>query len=148
MLIRLGSVFFLLSVIFWLWAIFDSITADDSRIRWLPKWAWVILVLLLLEVGALAWVLFGRPRAGAGSSGSGPGGSRLSGSGFGGSGLGGSRFGSGSGGLGRSGPGSSGSAGGSGRGPLGAGRPGPAGQRRPVGPDDDPDFLRGLSNPD
>ncbi|MEO6700274.1 MAG: PLD nuclease N-terminal domain-containing protein [Jatrophihabitantaceae bacterium] len=133
MLIRLGGVFFLLSVIFWLWAIFDTITADNARIRGLPKFAWVILVLLFLELGALAWVLFGRPRAG--SAGSGP---RWGSGGSGGAGgSGGSRLGGAFGSM-------PGRAAGNQR---GTGSSSGSGQRRPVGPDDDPDFLRGLSKP-
>lgn len=93
MLIRLGGFFFIASAIFWLWAIFDSISSDQRRVRNLPKWAWVIIVLLFFEVGALAWTLLGRPRTG------------------------------------RQGP------------PM----PGPGSRSAaPVGPDDDPDFLRGI----
>jgi hypothetical protein len=94
MLLRLGGFFFIVSVIFWLWAIFDSISADGRRVRNLPKWAWVAIVLVFLEVGALAWALLGRPR-------------------------------------------------GSGQPPAGAGSR-RTGSSTPVGPDDDPDFLRGL----
>ena len=62
MLLKLGGLFFIASLLFWLWAIFDSITAEPGRIRNLPKIAWVIVILIFLEFGALAWVLFGRPR--------------------------------------------------------------------------------------
>ena len=79
----------------------------------LPKLLWFVVVLLLFEVGALAWVVFGRPRAGQPNRTGG----RSSGS-LGSFDLGESR-------LGRS------------RQPV---RP----RDRPVGPDDDPDFLRGL----
>lgn len=97
MLLKLGGLFFLVSVLFWLWAIFDCLTCDDKRVRNLPRWAWVVLVLVFLEFGALAWVLFGRPR----------GGGQLVARGS---------------------------------------RPQPP-PGRPVGPDDDPDFLRNLGQP-
>ena len=64
MLLKLGGLFFLVSVVFWLWAIFDSLTCDDKRVRNLPRWAWVVIILVFLEFGALAWVIFGRPRSG------------------------------------------------------------------------------------
>ena len=64
MLLKLGGLFFLVSVVFWLWAIFDSLTCDDKRVRHLPRWAWVVVILVFLEFGALAWVVFGRPRGG------------------------------------------------------------------------------------
>jgi hypothetical protein len=94
MLLKLGGLFFLVSVVFWLWAIFDSLTCDAKRVRNLPRWAWLVLILVFLEFGALAWALFGRPRAGQLVAG----GSRR-----------------------------------------------PASGGRPVGPDDDPDFLRDIS---
>jgi hypothetical protein len=67
MLLKLGGLFFVVSLIFWLWAIFDSITSAADRVRNLPKIAWVIIVLIFLEVGALAWLLLGRPREQTGS---------------------------------------------------------------------------------
>ncbi len=97
MLLKLGGLFFLLSVLFWLWAIFDCLTSDDRRVRNLPRWVWLVVVLVFLEFGALAWALFGRPRAGqlvAGSN-----------------------------------------------------RPTQPPGGRPVGPDDDPDFLRNIDRP-
>jgi hypothetical protein len=119
MLIRLGGLFFLASLIFWLWALFDSLTTQPSRVRSLPKLLWVVLVLLLFEVGALAWVVFGRPRAGQPN-----------------------RTGSGGRSSGPLGSFDLGDLGGFGRGS--AGRRSSGGRNRPVGPDDDPDFLRGL----
>ncbi|MEO7260840.1 MAG: PLDc N-terminal domain-containing protein [Jatrophihabitantaceae bacterium] len=98
MLLKLGGLFFLVSLVFWLWAIFDCMTCDTTRVRNLPRWAWAVLILVFLEFGALAWVLGGRPRAGQ----------------------------------------------------LVA-RPNlrqPNRRSRPVGPDDDPDFLRNLRGPD
>ncbi|HEV2888682.1 MAG TPA: PLD nuclease N-terminal domain-containing protein [Jatrophihabitans sp.] len=93
MLLKLGGLFFLVSVLFWLWAIFDSLTCDDKRVRNLPRWAWVVVILLFLELGALAWALFGRPRGG-----------QL----------------------------------------VARGSQQPPHSSRPVGPDDDPDFLRNI----
>jgi hypothetical protein len=45
----------------------DCVQSDERRIRNLPKWAWVVLIILLPIVGAIAWLVVGRPtRAGAG----------------------------------------------------------------------------------
>jgi hypothetical protein len=96
MLLKLGGLFFLVSVVFWLWAIFDSLTCDDKRVRNLPRWAWVVVILVFLEFGALAWTIFGRPRGG-----------QLVADGS---------------------------------------RPQPP-RGGPVGPDDDPDFLRNINRP-
>ena len=55
-----GLVFFLL-VGFWIWALFDCISTESAMIRNLPKGVWLILVLLLPDIGSLAWLLLGRP---------------------------------------------------------------------------------------
>jgi len=47
---------------FWIWAIFDCISTDGAVIRNLPKGVWLILVLLLPDIGSLAWLLLGRPQ--------------------------------------------------------------------------------------
>ncbi|GAB09567.1 hypothetical protein GOARA_043_00420 [Gordonia araii NBRC 100433] len=41
----------------------DVIRTDDARVRGLPKIAWVILVVIVPLVGALAWIAVGRPTA-------------------------------------------------------------------------------------
>ena len=59
------GVVFLLLAAFWIWALFDCISTDSALCRNLPKGFWLILVLLLPDIGALAWLLLGRPeRAG------------------------------------------------------------------------------------
>ena len=45
----------------WLFAIFDVIATDSALCRNLPKGLWLILVLILPDVGAIAWLLLGRP---------------------------------------------------------------------------------------
>jgi hypothetical protein len=99
-------------IVAWLWAIFDAATSDRARVRLLPKIAWIVLIVVLVELtplGAIAWVVLGRPR---GAKTRQP--SSL-----------------------RSGWGGPSSA------PRGS-RPA-QGKSRPIGPDDDPDFLSGLN---
>jgi hypothetical protein len=47
--------------LFWIWALLDCIATDSSMCRNLPKTVWIILVLILPDIGALAWLLLGRP---------------------------------------------------------------------------------------
>jgi phospholipase D-like protein len=47
--------------LFWVWALLDCIATDSSMCRNLPKPVWIILVLILPDIGALAWLLLGRP---------------------------------------------------------------------------------------
>jgi hypothetical protein len=53
----LGLVFLAL----WVFCIVDVLTTDASRCRNLPKGVWVILVLLLPDIGSIAWLIAGHP---------------------------------------------------------------------------------------
>jgi hypothetical protein len=46
---------------FWIWAIFDVITTDESLCRNLPKGMWLLLVIFFSVIGSVAWLLLGRP---------------------------------------------------------------------------------------
>lgn len=45
----------------WLFAIFDVIATDSALCRNLPKGLWLILVIILPDVGSIAWLILGRP---------------------------------------------------------------------------------------
>ena len=61
MLFGFGGIFGFVLIAFWIWALFDCITADSARVRNLPKLAWIVIIVLLSTIGSLAWVLLGRP---------------------------------------------------------------------------------------
>lgn len=44
----------------WLFCLFDVITTDASRCRHLPKLVWVLIVLLLSDIGSILWLVAGR----------------------------------------------------------------------------------------
>jgi hypothetical protein len=48
----------------------EAIQAPQDQIRNLPRWAWIVLILLVPLVGGIAWLVAGRPlrRPGAGRS--------------------------------------------------------------------------------
>jgi len=62
---ELGGVVALLLFAFWIWAILDVIATDSALCRNLPKGVWLILVLLLPDIGSIAWLLLGRPERGS-----------------------------------------------------------------------------------
>ncbi len=65
MLVGVGGIVFFVSFVLWIWAIFDCISTDSSLCRNLPKGFWLILIILLPTIGAVAWLILGRPeRAG------------------------------------------------------------------------------------
>jgi hypothetical protein len=45
---------------FWVFCLIDVITADEALCRNLPKTVWVLIVLLLFDVGAVLWLVAGR----------------------------------------------------------------------------------------
>ena len=51
----------LLLFMFWIWAILDVISTDSAMTRNMPKMTWLIIVVILPDIGAIAWLLLGRP---------------------------------------------------------------------------------------
>jgi hypothetical protein len=45
----------------WLFCVIDVITTPEHLCRNLPKLAWVFIVILLLDIGAIVWLVAGRP---------------------------------------------------------------------------------------
>ncbi len=58
----------LVLVLLWLYCLFDAIRADPARVRNLPKVAWVVIVLLFVDIGSVLWLVAGRPRGPARST--------------------------------------------------------------------------------
>jgi len=44
----------------WVFCIIDVITTPEDQVRNIPKLAWLFIVILLVEVGAVAWLVAGR----------------------------------------------------------------------------------------
>lgn len=55
-----------LLVAFTLYSVFDAAARPREEIAALPKWAWILVILLLPLVGAGLWYLIGRKRADGG----------------------------------------------------------------------------------
>lgn len=47
-----------------IFALADCIQTDDDKLRGLPRWAWIVLIVLLPWVGPLTWLLVGKERRG------------------------------------------------------------------------------------
>ena len=52
-------------LVLWIFCILDVISTEDVLCRNLPKYVWLLIVIILPDVGSIAWLLLGRP-AGAG----------------------------------------------------------------------------------
>ncbi len=55
----LGLIYLVILVV----ALIDIIKTDDAAVRGLPKFAWVVLVVMIPLAGALVWLAVGRPTA-------------------------------------------------------------------------------------
>jgi hypothetical protein len=49
-------------LILWIYCIYDVITTDEVLIQHLPKLVWLLVVVILSDLGSLIWLAFGRPR--------------------------------------------------------------------------------------
>ncbi|HVU72166.1 MAG TPA: PLD nuclease N-terminal domain-containing protein [Mycobacteriales bacterium] len=65
MFLALDGVLFFAVLALWLFCIFDVITTDASLVRNMPKGFWILIVLILPDVGSVLWLIAGRPRAAA-----------------------------------------------------------------------------------
>jgi hypothetical protein len=52
--------FALIAFAVWVFCIIDVITTPEEQCRNLPKLVWLLLVVLLLDVGSIAWLVAGR----------------------------------------------------------------------------------------
>jgi hypothetical protein len=60
---------FLLLLMLDIFCVIDIISSRDDEVRNLPKIAWLLLVLIFPPIGAVAWLVAGRPQsAGSGRS--------------------------------------------------------------------------------
>ena len=62
MLIRGGVGLGVVLTAVWIYCLLDVIMTDEHRIRNLSKATWVVIVLFTFEVGAVAWLVAGRPQ--------------------------------------------------------------------------------------
>ena len=52
----------LIPIIFTIYSLVDCAGTDISAIRNLPKWAWILIIILISPIGAIAYWIAGRPR--------------------------------------------------------------------------------------
>jgi phospholipase D-like protein len=56
-----GGLTGLLTLGLWIFCLVDVITTDDGNTRHLPKFGWLLIVLLLPLIGSILWLVAGRP---------------------------------------------------------------------------------------
>src|ERR1041385_7421997 len=62
----LGEGVFGIALLFlWIFCIFDVISSEPELVRNLPKLVWLLIVIIVPDVGSIAWLILGRPRGAA-----------------------------------------------------------------------------------
>jgi phospholipase D-like protein len=59
-MVLFDGVFGLFFLGLWIFCIIDVITTPESQCRNLPKIAWLLIVILLMDIGSIAWLIAGR----------------------------------------------------------------------------------------
>jgi phospholipase D-like protein len=59
-MVLFDGVFGVIAFAVWIFCIIDVITTPADRVRNLPKMIWLLLVVLLADIGAIAWLVAGR----------------------------------------------------------------------------------------
>ena len=55
----------LVMLVLWVFCVADCILSDEARVRSLPKLLWLLIVLVLPDVGSVLWLVLGRPKGAA-----------------------------------------------------------------------------------
>lgn len=61
-MIKLQAIFFLASIALTLYTFIDCARREDAQIKKLPRWGWLLLIVLLSPFGAIAFLILGRVR--------------------------------------------------------------------------------------
>jgi len=52
----------------WFYGIIDCARTNQESVRSLPKWAWLLILIVFQSFGAIAWLIAGRPKSAPGSN--------------------------------------------------------------------------------
>ena len=65
-MIKLQGFLVLVSLALVLYTFIDCARRDDSQIKKIPKWGWLLAIVLLQPFGGIAYLIIGRERGGRG----------------------------------------------------------------------------------
>lgn len=61
-MIKLDAMILIVSILLQLYALFDCGRVEQDQFQRLPKWGWLIVIILMGGFGGLLWILVGRKR--------------------------------------------------------------------------------------
>ncbi len=62
-MIKVDAFVLIISILIQLYSLFDCARTEQERVQKLPKWGWLILILLFGGFGGLMWLFIGRPKS-------------------------------------------------------------------------------------
>lgn len=62
---------FAVEAIILVFCLIDVIMSSDKEVRNLPKWAWILIIIVLPLIGGVTWLILGRPQRSASGPGAG-----------------------------------------------------------------------------
>ncbi|MFM8205177.1 MAG: PLDc N-terminal domain-containing protein [Actinomycetales bacterium] len=60
-MLRLAVIALIIVTALTIYSIIDCSRTPESSIRALPKWAWLVIIIFVPGIGAIAWIIAGRP---------------------------------------------------------------------------------------
>jgi hypothetical protein len=61
-MVRIAAIATIIVLALMIFAIIDCSRTPENQIRSLPKWAWLVIIIFVPGIGALAWIIAGRPK--------------------------------------------------------------------------------------
>ena len=61
-MVRIAVIAAIIVLALMIFSIIDCSRTPESQIRSLPKWAWLVIIIFVPGIGALAWIIAGRPK--------------------------------------------------------------------------------------
>jgi hypothetical protein len=65
-MLRLQAIIFIASLVLTLYTFIDCARREDSQLKKIPKWGWLLAIVLLQPFGGIAYLIIGRDRGGRG----------------------------------------------------------------------------------
>ncbi|MEI6038841.1 MAG: PLD nuclease N-terminal domain-containing protein [Actinomycetes bacterium] len=62
-MVKLDAFIFIISLLVQLYSLFDCGRTEQDHFKKLPKWGWLIVILLFGGFGGLMWLIVGRPKS-------------------------------------------------------------------------------------
>ena len=61
-MIRVAVIALILVTALEIYALIDCARTPEQQMRSLPKWAWLVIIIFVPGIGAIAWIVAGRPQ--------------------------------------------------------------------------------------